>query len=149
MQVPSPSGLSRENSLTTSQLLGAVHGLLIDFIRAADEAAPLKASGNASVAANGETRSALVESLKPEALLKRFAFELPDDAQGKDGMVDLVSKVLKYSVNTWDQGFLDKLYATSTPVGSSAAPVRTPVRELTDSRLVSCRTCCSPCSTQM
>ena len=28
-----------------------------------------------------------------------------------------VEKVLRYSVNTWDQGFLDKLYASITPVG--------------------------------
>lgn len=29
----------------------------------------------------------------------------------------LVSSVLKYSVNTWDQGFLDKLYASTNAVG--------------------------------
>lgn len=68
-----------------------------------------------------------MESHRPEALLKRFAFELPDDAQGKDGLLDLVAKVLKYSVNTWDQGFLDKLYATSTPV-SIVSPKRNRVR---------------------
>ena len=94
---------------------------MIPFIRAADEAAPLKATGNSAVTTNGESRSVLVESHTPEALLKRFAFELPEEGQGKDGLLDLVAKVLKYSVNTWDQGFLDKLYATSTPV-SIAVP---------------------------
>lgn len=58
----------------------------------------------------------LVEQHSPEDLLKRFAFELPEGAGGKDGVLDLVARVLKYSVNTWDQGFLDKLYATNTPV---------------------------------
>ena len=64
-----------------------------------------------------------MEPLQPEALQKKFAFELPDDAQGKDGLVELVDKVLKYSVNTWDQGFLDKLYATTTPVSIAASAV--------------------------
>ena len=32
----------------------------------------------------------------------------------------IVHDVLKYSVNTWDQGFLDKLYASTTPVGMAA-----------------------------
>ena len=31
-----------------------------------------------------------------------------------------MQNVLKYSVNTWDQGFLDKLYASTTPVGLAA-----------------------------
>ena len=29
----------------------------------------------------------------------------------------IVQQVLKYSVNTWDQGFLDKLYASTNAVG--------------------------------
>lgn len=29
----------------------------------------------------------------------------------------MVQDVLKYSVNTWDQGFLDKLYASTNAVG--------------------------------
>lgn len=61
-------------------------------------------------------KNALVETHEPEALLKRFALEFPDEAKGKEGLVDLVGQVLRYSVNTWDQGFLDKLYATNTPV---------------------------------
>lgn len=90
---------------------------MIPYIREADEAAPLKASGNSAVTlASGETRSALVEPHSPESLLKRFAFDLPEGGEGKDGMLELVSKVLKYSVNTWDQGFLDKLVASNTPV---------------------------------
>jgi hypothetical protein len=31
--------------------------------------------------------------------------------------VDIVEKILRYSVNTWDQGFLDKLYASTNAVG--------------------------------
>jgi glutamate decarboxylase len=43
--------------------------------------------------------------------------EINDQKLGKDGLVSLVEKVLKYSVNTWDQGFLDKLYASTNAVG--------------------------------
>lgn len=65
----------------------------------------------------------LVEQHSPEELLKRFAFELPEGAGGKDAVLDLVARVLKYSVNTWDQGFLDKLYATNTPVCRHPCPL--------------------------
>lgn len=45
-------------------------------------------------------------------------FHLPDGSgRGKEGLLEVVDKVLKYSVNTWDQGFLDKLYASTNAVG--------------------------------
>lgn len=44
-------------------------------------------------------------------------FDLPEDGKGKDGLISTVEEVLKYSVNTWDQGFLDKLYASTNAVG--------------------------------
>lgn len=31
-------------------------------------------------------------------------------------MLDVVSTVLEYSVNTWDEGFMDKLYASTNAV---------------------------------
>jgi len=43
--------------------------------------------------------------------------EINDGKTGKDGLVKLVESILKYSVNTWDQGFLDKLYASTNAVG--------------------------------
>lgn len=43
-------------------------------------------------------------------------FEL-GNAKGKEGLLHTVEQVLKYSVNTWDQGFLDKLYASTNAVG--------------------------------
>ncbi len=45
-------------------------------------------------------------------------FELPGDGKGKDGLLQTVEQVLKYSVNTWDQGFLDKLYSSTNAVRS-------------------------------
>jgi len=46
-------------------------------------------------------------------------FELPGNGKGKDGLLSTVEQVLKYSVNTWDQGFLDKLYASTNAVSFS------------------------------
>lgn len=62
----------------------------------------------------------MVEYHPPEKLIKLLDFHLPtSDGKGKDGLLDLVETVLKYSVNTWDQGFLDKLYASTNAVSIS------------------------------
>jgi glutamate/tyrosine decarboxylase-like PLP-dependent enzyme len=43
--------------------------------------------------------------------------QLPEQGKGKDGLLQIVQQILKYSVNTWDQGFMDKLYSTTNAVG--------------------------------
>jgi hypothetical protein len=43
-------------------------------------------------------------------------FELPGNGKGKEGLLATVEQLLKYSVNTWDQGFLDKLYSSTNAV---------------------------------
>lgn len=53
-------------------------------------------------------------------------FLLPDEGQGKEGLLDGVKKILQYSVNTWDQGFLDKLYASTNPVSVRHHFIRIP-----------------------
>jgi len=45
--------------------------------------------------------------------------KLPGEGKGKEGLLATVEQVLKYSVNTWDQGFLDKLYASTNAVCGS------------------------------
>jgi len=45
-------------------------------------------------------------------------FDLPRTGKGKDGLLETVEQLLQYSVNTWDQGFLDKLYAGTNAVCS-------------------------------
>ena len=65
----------------------------------------------------GGPRKTLVELHKPENLMNLMKFDLPDDGRGKSGLLETVDQVLKYSVNTWDQGFLDKLYASTNAVG--------------------------------
>lgn len=39
------------------------------------------------------------------------------EGQGKEGLFDIIDKVLKYSVNIWDQGFLDKFFVLNMFVG--------------------------------
>lgn len=65
-------------------------------------------------------RSVLVEHHPPNKLIPLLDVSLPNEGRGKDGLLQAVQKVLQYSVNTWDQGFLDKLYAATTPVGLAA-----------------------------
>jgi glutamate decarboxylase len=57
-----------------------------------------------------------VEHHKPEKLASLLNFDLPCNGKGKEGLLNTVEQVLKYSVNTWDQGFLDKLYASTNAV---------------------------------
>lgn len=53
----------------------------------------------------------------PEELSRLLKLNLPDgDGVGKDGLLELVQKTLDYSVNTWDQGFMDKLYNSTNAV---------------------------------
>ncbi|KAH6689956.1 pyridoxal phosphate-dependent transferase, partial [Verticillium dahliae] len=99
-------------------LLDAVKDLIVPYIRAADDAAPLKKHGQVPVNADGLSANVLVDSLKPQELVSRLKLSLPDgEGLGKDGLMSFLQKILQYSVNTWDQGFLDKLYASNTPVG--------------------------------
>ncbi|KIE02698.1 Pyridoxal phosphate-dependent decarboxylase, partial [Metarhizium majus ARSEF 297] len=102
----------------TDDLINAVKSLIIPYIRAADEAAHTKASGRPQRDSNGCPRNALVEPYSPSELVERLGFSLPQDkGQGKDGLMTTIQDVLRYSVNTWDQGFLDKLTASTNAVG--------------------------------
>lgn len=59
----------------------------------------------------------MVDYHAPNELIKLLNFELPEQGKGKEGLLDEIKSILKYSVNTWDQGFLDKLYASTNAVG--------------------------------
>ena len=93
-----------------------MQSLVIPFIRSADEDAAIKHTGYSG----GRPRTSLVEHHKPEKLVKLMNFGLPSNGQGKDGLLHTVEQLLKYSVNTWDQGFLDKLYASTNAVWHSS-----------------------------
>ncbi|KAE8440736.1 hypothetical protein EG329_006631 [Mollisiaceae sp. DMI_Dod_QoI] len=98
-------------------LLKAVQFLIVPFIKAADEDAATKPSGHGLSVPGGGPRTALVEHHKPEKLSSLMNFDLPGTGTGKEGLLATVEQVLKYSVNTWDQGFLDKLYSSTSAVG--------------------------------
>lgn len=86
------------------------------FIKAADDAAVQKASGNIAQDANGRQQNVLVDYQQPRELVERWKFSLPNEGRGKDGLLEAIKQVLQFSVNTWDQGFLDKLYASTNAV---------------------------------
>ena len=58
-----------------------------------------------------------VRSLEPKELIERLGLVLPNEGLGKEGIMDILKKILQYSVNTWHQGFLHKLYASTNPIG--------------------------------
>lgn len=95
----------------------AVQSLIIPFIRSADEDAEHKSSGHGLQIDGQGPRTSLVEHHPPKKLQSLFELSLPDSGQGKDGLLKTIETVLQYSVNTWDQGFLDKLYASTNAVG--------------------------------
>lgn len=97
--------------------------LILPFIRAADEAVPARAAGELLPNEDGVIRNALVDARKPEDLARELSLNLPqDEGHGEDGLLHAIGDVLKYSVNTWDQGFLDKLYASTNPVRLFSLP---------------------------
>ncbi|OSS46293.1 hypothetical protein B5807_08546 [Epicoccum nigrum] len=101
-------------------LLDAVQDLIIPFIASADQDADTKHTGHGLAVPGGAPRTALVEHHPPKKLeaLLRDQLKIGDDVEkGKGRLVELVESVLKYSVNTWDQGFMDKLYASTNAVG--------------------------------
>jgi glutamate decarboxylase len=65
----------------------------------------------------GPPKTALVDYQEPANLRQILGFNLRDEGRGKEGFLEAVEKILQYSVNTWDQGFLDKLYASTNAVG--------------------------------
>lgn len=91
--------------------------LLIPFIRSADEDVGAKKSGHGHQTRGGGPRTVLVEHHKPQKLAQLLDLKLPDTSLGREGFLQMVEKILQYSVNTWDQGFMDKLCASTDAPG--------------------------------
>ncbi|CAN8104880.1 unnamed protein product [Discula destructiva] len=113
-----PAPLNRADE--ASELIDAVKALIIPFIQTADTAASHRADGSSP----RPTSNALIAAptpLSPTALTSLFSPLLPTTTgSGTAGVLSTISHLLNHSVNTWDQGFLDKLYASPTPVGLAA-----------------------------
>lgn len=90
---------------------------MIPFIRSADEDADVKKTGHGLQTEGGGPRTVLVEQHKPQKLVQLLDLELPENGQGRQGFLQTAEKILQYSVNTWDQGFMDKLYASTDAPG--------------------------------
>lgn len=110
--------LSRAEEL--EELLDAVKSLIVPYVREADQEAAVKPAGRLlqQPGSNGPPRNVLIEAYSPKELLERYNFSLPSgQGRGKEGLMDAIQDILRYSVNTWDQGFMDKLTASTNPVG--------------------------------
>lgn len=94
--------------------------LVVPWIRAADDDLSFSSSSAKTNDINpnngADTIPVLLDHQSPQELRDLLALDLRDDAGGKDALLDMVQTVLKYSVNTWSQGFLDKLYASTNAV---------------------------------
>ncbi|KAJ5095362.1 hypothetical protein NUU61_004718 [Penicillium alfredii] len=110
--------MSRADEVQT--LLKAVENLLIPFIRAADESPASDSQHKNGVNGHSRAGTALIDYKKPEELRDILQLEVPETGRQQDGLIEVLQKVLRYSVNTWHQGFLDKLYATTNAPGVAA-----------------------------
>ena len=76
----------------------------------------MKAKG-CGVSSDDSERTTLVEQHAPQELSALLDLDLPEDEQSKVGFLGQVQQILKYSVNTWDPGFLSKLYSSTDAPG--------------------------------
>lgn len=122
--------------MLTLQLLHTLEELVLPFVAAGD-VSKLRSNGHANGASaitkhassnghpsepngNGSTHVSrpLVDLKSPEELSKLANLEIPAERLGEERLVQQIEQVLKYSVNPWDQGFMDKLYSATNPVCS-------------------------------
>ena len=83
-------------------LLTTVHGMLSRYLRESEAGAPVVTP----------------EATDPIRLASKLqSLHLPDQAEGKHGVLPLIEDTLKYSVRTWIPRFMDKLYAGANPIG--------------------------------
>ena len=62
----------------------------------------------------------LVQSLHPRELTGLLDPTLPEHGLAHEGFLNEVKKIMQYSVNTWDPGFMSKLYASTDAPGLAA-----------------------------
>lgn len=61
-----------------------------------------------------------MEYKPPEELQGILQLNLPEKGAKQAGLIEVLRQVLRFSVNTWHQGFLDKLYASTNAPGVAA-----------------------------
>ncbi|KAK9459776.1 pyridoxal phosphate-dependent transferase [Lipomyces oligophaga] len=95
--------LNRADEL--AQVLSAIGGRAIDYLRAADVPGSHIGGG-----------------IPPEILRSQIEseLELPEYGTGQEGLLRAVDTVLGNSIVTWHEGFMDKLYASTNSAGVAA-----------------------------
>ncbi|EER26342.1 hypothetical protein D8B26_003295 [Coccidioides posadasii str. Silveira] len=100
-------------------LLDPVQERILQFIQSADR-------GSKAIIAHDPSDetdpffSGLLNLKRPSELQQELQVDFPDSGQGADGLLQILDRILQYSVNTWHQGFLDKLYASTNAPGLAA-----------------------------
>lgn len=61
-----------------------------------------------------------MEHHKPQKLTQLMDLNLPEAGLAQDGFLKQVEQILQYSVNTWDRGFISKLYSSTDAPGLAA-----------------------------
>ena len=89
-----------------------------DHIAAADRDAIYKIDGHGIPRSDGGTT--LVSTHSGAELTRIMDVKLPESGQGSQGLLDAIAITMQYSVNTWDPGFMDKLYASTDAPGLAA-----------------------------
>lgn len=96
--------LEKNRAQELDELLSVLHPKLVEYVAAVD-----KGKGD------------LGSYHEPKTLKNEFTSNDEILAKGLQGnhseLFRVIDKVLKYSVNTWNPGFLDKLYASNNPIG--------------------------------
>lgn len=94
------------------ELLEAVNKLIIPYVEKADER-----SSRTADELDQAALTRLEQNRQPASLAVKLQLYTPKEGTGKLGLLSAIQGVLEGSVNTWDQGFMDKLYASTNPVG--------------------------------
>ena len=97
--------------------MDSIQELLLPFVQATDEDVISRRTGHSLSTDGGGPRTALVEYHKPSKLTQLLNPQLPENGAGREALLKSVERILQYSVNTWDQGFLAKLYASTDAPG--------------------------------
>ncbi|CCG83439.1 putative Glutamate decarboxylase [Taphrina deformans PYCC 5710] len=61
--------------------------------------------------------SKVLDHYSAQDLKPKLALSCPEKPCGKDALLEILSNTLRYSANTWNPGFMDKLFASTNPIG--------------------------------
>lgn len=106
------SNLESNRVKELDELLSLIHPKIIDYIEKAD---PNSSKYEINSLGKYYQPSYLKDELTGH---KEDELELLKGIKGdNDKLFSKIDQILKYSVNTWNPGFLDKLYASNNPIG--------------------------------